>query len=304
MLRFGIGIVVILGAALLTQVGTDPSPPAPANFSSLPLQQLSSDQLDRHLRYLAATEPDPATRLVRLAHQAIGTPYQAGVLGEGMYDSFDTRPMASLEAVDSASFVSQTLAMAVSPDYSTFFLVLQRLRYADGQVSTATRNHNLVADWARGNGWLLEDITPQLGGAMAWIPLHEIVRRSEYLSSQYGIQSIVPDEKFIDAFIPRVYLLKVLDELRPGDVAMAIIGDDRQQHCVEMGIIASDPSNVDQPLRLIHADAAAGVKEDAFRGWTWNRKDVLGFKFLRLRPEAPALAANEAAVMAGRVAVP
>jgi hypothetical protein len=279
------------------------SPQPPQDFSTSPLHTLSQAQLDQHLRYLSTAEPDPAARLQRLAEQSIGQPFQANTLGEGTYDSHDARPLYALDRSDSASFVEQTLAMAVAPDFEAFFLTLQRLRYKDGQVSTATRNHNLLADWSKNNGWLLDDITEQLAGGMAWVPVHQIVRRKAFLQQQYGVTADVPDEKFVDSCIPRVYLHKVLAELRPGDVILVITGNDRQQFCTEMGILLDEPSGGDYRHRLVQSQAPA-VRKRIFRWTVWQRKEIMGFKFLRLRADAVTAAAQQANEMRTRIALP
>jgi hypothetical protein len=196
-------------------------------------------------------------RLRRVAERTIGRPHQADALGEGNLDSHDPRPLFALDRGDARSFVEQSLAMALSPDFPSFWLLLQRLRYRDGAISTANRNHNLVADWAPNNRWLLEDITPQLAEGMAWIPLHQIVRRHAMLLERYDLDVAVPDEKFIDAFIPRVYLSKVLPELRSGDVVLVITGNDRQQFCEEMGLIFSKPEHDQRPADQRNPSATA-----------------------------------------------
>jgi hypothetical protein len=267
----------------------------------MPLYQLSDVQLDQHLRFLAANEPDAPRRLVRLAEHSLGQPHAERPLGEGLYDPADPAPLYDLARSSSKSFVEQTLAMAMAPDFETFFMVLQRLRYRGGQVSTATRNHNLLTDTARNNGWLLDDVTEDLAGGMAWIPVHQIVRRGEFLQSEYGIFAAVPDEKFIGSFIPRVYLHKVLDELRDGDIVLLLTGNDRQQFSEEISILRIDLTDAERPHRLIRS-ADRGVEQEILGRLVYLRKDILGIKVLRLKPDAANLAAAEANMMRTRIA--
>ncbi len=273
------------------------------DHSDVPVHQLSRTQLDEHLRFWAADTPDPVARLRRFAEQTIGQPYGGDPLGEGTYDAHDPRPLFALDRSDTRSFVEQTLAMAVAPDFATFFLVLQRLRYKDGQVTTAARNHNLLADWPRNNAWLLEDITDRLAGRMAWVPAHQVVRRKAFLKERFGIDVDLPDEKFIGPCIPRLYLHKVLPELRPGDVVLVITGDDRQQYCREMGVLLEEPADTHRPLRLVQSRAPA-VEKTILLKTVWERKEILGFKFLRLRADAVGAAAAQAESMRTRVTVP
>lgn len=291
--------VLIAGYALL-QTG-DPQPAR--DFGATPLHELSDAQLDQHLRFLAPSEPDAPTRLVRLAQHALGQPHADRPLGEAIYDPADSNPLYDLSRSSSKSFVEQTLAMAVAPDFEIFFMVLQRLRYQDGHVSTAARNHNLLSDWAQNNAWLLDDVTEQLAAGMAWIPAHQIVRRSEFLRTEYDISVAVPDEKFIGSFIPRMYLHKVLDELRDGDIVLLLTGDDRQQFSEEIAILRIHPADTERPHRLIRSTGQA-VEQEILGRLVYLRKDILGIKVLRLKTDAADRAAAEADVMRTRISAP
>ena len=54
--------------------------------------------------------------------------------------------------------------MALSHNWPGFMQMLQRIRYRDGQLGVATRNHYTEADWNISNRWLVEDITAELAG--------------------------------------------------------------------------------------------------------------------------------------------
>jgi len=291
MSRLVAAVAVIAVGFALTQLPDPPAPPQ--DLSATPLYQLSETQLDQHLRFLAASEPDPVRRLARLAEQAIGQPHEPAVLGEGPYDPADARPMYAIDRADNTSFVEQTLAMAVASDFESFFLVLQALRYKGGRVSTATRNHNLLADWPGNAQFLLDDLTESLAGGMAWVPVHQIVQRKAFLQQRFHLAADVPDEKFTGTCIPRVYLYKVLPELRAGDVVLVITGNDRQQFCQEIGLMLHEPADAEKPLRLLESLAPAAAKT-VFRDTVIARKDILGFKFLRLRGDAVTAAAAQA----------
>jgi len=305
MLRLAIALIVVAAGAAIVQFAASSAPPvsSSADCTGTPLYELSAAQLDQHLRFLASAEPDPAVRLCRLAEQNRRQPYQGHALGGGPYDAADPRPLYALRYGDTASFVEQLLAMSVTSDFESFFLVLQRLRYRDGQVSTATRNHNLLADWPGNNAWLLDDITERLAGGTAWIPVHQVVRRQAFLRERYGITAEMPDEKFVGSCIPRVYLYKVLPELRAGDVVLFITGNSTEQFCTEMGIVLMEPSDTQRPLRLIQS-RPSGVEKTIFRKTVWLRKEIMGFKFLRLRADAAEAAAGAAAEMRGRLSIP
>lgn len=266
------------------------------------LAAATAAQLDSYLPRLFDNEPDPAKRLAAIAAATMGQRYAESPLGEGTYDSRDPKPLYALDRSDSRSFVEQALAMAVSRDFGAFFLILQRLRYIDGQVSTTQRHHNLLADWAPRNAWLLSNVTRECSEGMAWVPSHQVVRRARFLQDRFNITTDIPDEKFIGDFIPRCFAVQALDDLRGGDVVLLITGDDRQQFCTELGILLKDPTAAN-PFDIVHSQPPAVVKEP-FRGMLYHRKEILGFQVLRLRPDAVDLARAEVTRLAGQIAVP
>lgn len=291
---------VVIGVAL-TQT-QDPGTPNPA-AEDTPVYEMTPSEFDAWLQSLAASEPQITARLQVAALKTVGQPHVADALGEGEYDAADPRPTYALEQSDSASFVSQTLAMALAPDQAGFVALVHRLRYAGGQVATATRNHNILTDWARNNAWLLDDITDQLANGTAWVPVHQVVRKADFLQARYSIASSVPPEKFIGSCIPRVYLGKVLSELTTGDVVLLITGNDRQQYCEEAGVLLVDSSTQPPTLRLVRS-CDPQVRQDDFRGLVWNRKDIMGFEFLRLRADAAVAAAAQIQAMQGTTVTP
>ncbi len=237
------------------------------------LAAATAAQLDSYLPRLFDNEPDPAKRLAAIAAATMGQRYAESPLGEGTYDSRDPKPLYALDRSDSRSFVEQALAMAVSRDFGAFFLILQRLRYIDGQVSTTQRHHNLLADWAPRNAWLLSNVTRECSEGMAWVPSHQVVRRARFLQDRFNITTDIPDEKFIGDFIPRCFAVQALDDLRGGDVVLLITGDDRQQFCTELGILLKDPTAANRSTSFTRSrrpssrSPSAGCSTTARRSW-------------------------------------
>jgi len=286
---FGLGWPVLAQAQIAT----------PQAGSTVKIHQLSRPQLDSYLAQLASTEPDPVKRLGHLAEATVGQMHQAKPLGEGSFDSHDPKPLYALDKSDTTTFVEQTLAMAVTSNAADFNRVLQRIRYKDGVIATAGRNHNLLADWVKNNAWLLNDVSGGLWGEMAWIPAHQIVKRKTFLKDNFDINTDIPDEKFIGTFVPRCFLHKALADVRDGDIVLVITGNDRQQFCTEMGIMRIDSADVENPWRIVYS-IAPQVTKDKFRKVIW-RKDTLGFKFLRLRSDAVSVSREAAQTMAQRL---
>jgi hypothetical protein len=239
-------------------------------------------RLDAGLRALAIAESDPGKRLALWAAANVGQPYAASEPAAERTEADANTVGWRLGASDERQFVEQLCALAVAPDLPAATNILRRLRYREGAVALPGLNQNLTADWARNNTWLLEDITSKLGGAMAWIPLHQVVLRRELLLTRYGVEANIPPEKFIGAFVLRAYLYKVWDELQSGDVAIAITGNDRQQTGADIGILVRDAGGA---LKFVHAIPPAAAIEE-FRPFTAAHKEIIGYQFLRFRADA------------------
>ncbi|HVT29971.1 MAG TPA: N-acetylmuramoyl-L-alanine amidase-like domain-containing protein, partial [Lacipirellulaceae bacterium] len=135
-----------------------------AKLVDKPLYKCSEGEVDKYLRFLSATEPNLRTRVVQLARKNIGQPYELFLLGEMPFETYDPQPIYCLSKSDCLVFTEHTYAMALSHDWPSFMRMLQRIRYRDGQLGVATRNHYTEADWNISNRWLVKDITKELAG--------------------------------------------------------------------------------------------------------------------------------------------
>ena len=138
-----------------------------AKLVDKPLYKFTEAEVDKYLKFLSATEPDLRKRIVHLARKNIGQPYELYLLGEMPFEPYDPQPIYCLGKSDCLVFTEHTYAMALSHNWPSFMKMLQRIRYRDGQLGVATRNHYTEADWNISNGWLVEDITAKLAGDTA-----------------------------------------------------------------------------------------------------------------------------------------
>ena len=146
----------------IKRAGLDPDEIRP--LLDKPLYKFTEAEVDLYLRYLQASEPDLRRRIVHLARKNIGQPYELYLLGEMPFEPYDPQPLYCLGKSDCVVFTEHTYAMALSDDWPSFMTMLQRIRYRDGQIGVATRNHYTEADWNVSNGWLVHDITSRVGG--------------------------------------------------------------------------------------------------------------------------------------------
>tara|TARA_R110001592_G_scaffold14630_1_gene65249 strand:- start:2047 stop:2853 length:807 start_codon:yes stop_codon:yes gene_type:complete len=141
--------MTMLGVLLISLVGGTVYDKAPAD-------------VDAYLQALTTTEPTFVERFTHVVKDAVGTPYADGPLGEGPQGTYDTDPLMDLSRVDCVTFVEQSVALATAGDTHEAEAKLQLLRYADGQIDFATRNHFMLVDWIPNNPWCL-DTTATLG---------------------------------------------------------------------------------------------------------------------------------------------
>jgi len=132
------------------------------------LSDLSASELDAYVADLASREPAFGDRLVSVVRFALGTPYAGGPLGEGPNGRYDTDPLVDYSRVDCVTFVEQSIALAASSSTAEAFEKLQRIRYREGQIAFENRNHFMVADWLRHNGFC-SDVTESLGVPVAHV---------------------------------------------------------------------------------------------------------------------------------------
>src|SRR5437868_6898120 len=165
-----------------------------AELVDKPLYEFTEVEVDTYLRFLSATEPDLRKRILHLARKNIGQPYELYLLGEMPFEPYDPQPIYCLGKSDCLVFTEHTYAMALSHNWPSFMRLLQRIRYRDGQLGVATRNHYTEADWNVSNRWLVEDITKRLAGDTA-VKFHEAINRTKFFKDRYKLDIKVPIEQ-------------------------------------------------------------------------------------------------------------
>ncbi len=264
-----------------------------------PLYQFNEAETGRYLAYLQTAEPDLRKRIVHLARKNIGQPYEIYLLGEMPFETYDPQPLYCLGKSDCLVFTEHVYAMALSRDWTGFIRLLQRIRYRDGHLGVATRNHYTEADWNISNRWLVRDLTAELAGPRA-TPFAQTIDRSKFLLARYGLKTSLPVEDHRDSFIPLDALALALPHLRDGDfvnVVRASIKPGGHANTEvyggnawvgHTGLIAHGP---DGTVHLIHS-AEPAVREEPIAEFIARsaktaaapgaKQSLVGFKFLRL----------------------
>lgn len=299
----------------LSLLATAPAPlpaaaPAPAAEAAQnkppagkPLYQFTEAEVGPYLEHLQETEPDLRQRVVTLARQNLGQPYELYLLGEMPFETYDPQPIYSLAKSDCLVFAEHTLAMALSRDWSGFMRLLQRIRYRDGHLGVATRNHFTEADWNPSNRWLVRDITGEIPGGRP-VKFSERIDRSRFLLKRYGLKTSLPVEDHHDAYLPFAEVALAAPQLRDGDVINVVRGIVKPGAPVDatfggsawVGHVGLVAHGADGSLHIIHS-AEPQVREETIAQFiaretahlaerdAAGRPRLLGFKFLRLEDD-------------------
>ncbi len=118
------------------------------NISNYYPEKYDSEISLLYQNYKSNNVPD---RISYFSQFFINKPYVLGSLGEGKQGKFDQSPLYRTDAFDCMTYVSNVLALSLAQDLSSFKKIIKQVRYRDGKVSYATRNHFASIDWNPSN---------------------------------------------------------------------------------------------------------------------------------------------------------
>ncbi|WP_036169216.1 N-acetylmuramoyl-L-alanine amidase-like domain-containing protein [Massilia sp. 9096] len=260
-----------------------------------PLYQMQPLEAGRYIAWQHDAEPDLRKRIAAIARKNIGQPYRLNLLGEFPYQIHDELPMFSLDHSDCTVFVEHTYAMALSQSWDEFFWMLQRIRYRDGIVGVATRNHYTEADWNVANRWLVTDASFDLAGPTG--PSYTMtVDRATFLKTRHHTDADIPVETSRQAYVPKAQASAAINQMREGDsvnvvsllsdgktmvthVGLVVLGANGERHFLH----SSEPAVREEPLDSFIARTEA--REERNRQAGKKGSTLLGFKFLRLNDD-------------------
>lgn len=181
--------------------------------------------------------------------------------------------------------------------------MLQRIRYRDGHIGVATRNHYTEADWNLSNRWLVREITGELAAGTA-VKFSQRIDRSKFLLGRYKLKTSFPNQERSDAYLPYAEIGRAAPQLRDGDFINVVRGVVKPGTPVNdtfggnawvghVGLVAHGP---DGTLHIIHS-AEPAVREETMAQFIaretahnaerdrTGKARLLGFKFLRLQDD-------------------
>ncbi|MDQ1923296.1 N-acetylmuramoyl-L-alanine amidase-like domain-containing protein [Massilia pseudoviolaceinigra] len=303
-------------------VAAAPLAPAAPPFDLATLQrkqiyQMTPAEVGRYIAYMHTAEPDLRKRIAAIGRKNIGQPYVLNLLGEYPYELHDNLPMFSLQASDCVVFAEHTYAMALSQSWEEFFWMLQRIRYKDGVIGVATRNHYTEVDWNINNAWLVSDVSALLAGTDG--PVYDMkIDRTAFLKMRHNTASNIPVQLSQEAYVTKDKVASVVGQLQDGDLVNVISTRGGKFWASHVGFIVVDAYG----QRNFLNSAEPQVREESFEAFFArtaareersgkNGQKLAGFKFLRLndhivvppaapqpRPGAPVAAAVKATATA------
>lgn len=270
------------------------APGAAASLDSILHKQIfrmTPPEAGRYVAWVHQAEPDLRKRIAAIARKNIGQPYKLNLLGEYPFEVHDDLPMFSLDHSDCVVFVEHTYAMALSQSWKEFFWMLQRIRYRDGVIGVATRNHYTEMDWNVANRWLVTDISAELAGAAG--PSYAMtIDRARFLRTRHHTEADIPVESSRQAYVAKEQVAVIAAQLREGDfvnvistrdgeywashVGLVVLGPDGARHFLH----SSEPQVREETFESYIARAAAREERNRLEGK--NGQKLAGFKFLRL----------------------
>lgn len=275
-------------------------------LTTTPLYKMSEREMSGYIGWLQESEPSLPKRVMHLARKNIGQPYELYLLGESPAEVVDPQPLYDLKKSDCVVYAEHTYAMALAPDWPTFFRTLQRIRYVDGRIGVTTRNHYTEADWTVNNEWLVRDVTAEVAGeTIAEYPL--TVNRKAFFKSRYALTTDYEKQKLTVTYVPLSAMDSAMPLLQDGDFVNVVVGpkDNASAYVTHVGLIGIGPDGItrdfvhstppevrEEPLsayierslkRAAKAEHKARGKKDA--------KPIMhlkGFRFFRLQDDPMA----------------
>jgi len=251
------------------------------------LGELSVEELDSLIGRISKSKMSNAEKIVYYSGRFLGTPYELFCQGDGPYARYDTAPLMNFKQINCMTYCEQVLALALSSHYEEMFNVLQHIRYRNGIIGMATRNHYTMADWLQENSWCLEDITEKVGPEY-YKRLTRIISHKKFFAQKgiTDIKDVLPDRRVTISYIPLADLTKIIYRLHSGDI-VALIQDKPGIFSDHMLLIYKDEKG---RTFFRHATMATGTTldvpyEEYVSGLKKSKKKYLGMSFMRVRED-------------------
>jgi hypothetical protein len=250
-------------------------------------QPPSNVQIEDKLRRVHFQAASLMQRVEAVSELFLGTPYKLGPLGEGPDGEFDRDPLIRFDAFDCTTFVETVMALSLESDLSSAARTLQRIRYEDGHIGYATRNHFVERDWVPNNirAGYLRDVTLEVAGRDA-VEVSKVVSKREWylhkslvnfegqFSEEYKQRSLsklqalgeqFPDERAALTVLPIRALAGALPRIPSGTIANLVRTDKRGIDTIVSHQVLLIKKNEGWYVR--HASTGKMVEDDSIVGY-------------------------------------
>jgi len=133
----------------------------------------------------ATSTQSMATRIEAISAKYLGAPYKLDPLGEGVNGAIDRDPLIRFDVFDCQTYVETVIAEARASGAEPVADELRAIRYQDGVVDFARRNHFPDADWIPHNVALgiVTDISATVAGTWPLKVARTHITRRAWLAS-------------------------------------------------------------------------------------------------------------------------
>ncbi len=201
------------------------------------LGDYSISELDNLIRETSAKQISNADKIVLYSELLVGTTYVLECLADGPYAKYEQGPLFNLKQLNCMTYCEHVLALALSSHYEEMFNVLQHIRYRNGIIGMATRNHYTMADWGPNNQWCLEDVSQKVGQKHAKPVTRTISHKQFFADIKYTDSlEVVPDRSLTIYYVVINNITDCVDRLNSGDI-VSIIQDRPGIFSAHMGLI-------------------------------------------------------------------
>ncbi|MBI4678544.1 MAG: DUF1460 domain-containing protein [Elusimicrobia bacterium] len=215
--------------------------------SAYHFNKMKEDRIASALANIHRRNPGLDARIAAVSGAFVGTPYKLGPLGEGGTGEFDRDPLYSFRQADCTTFVETVMALSLEPELGKALAdTLRRIRYEDGKVGYAARNHFTEVDWIPNNAaaGFLADITEAVAGGKTRYAAKTISKRDWYahktlddiqgfgsapaaekeakLKALQALGKDLPDQEVRLPYVPVEALAEALPRIPSGTVANVV----------------------------------------------------------------------------------
>lgn len=272
----------VLVATQVRAVACRETPCGPSPNATVRYEPPSNARIQDELRRIHRQTASLPQRLEAISALLLGARYKLGPLGEGPDGEFDREPLIRFDAFDCTTFIETVMALSLNSDLDAATLTLQRVRYRDGHIDYAWRNHFIELDWVPNNvrAGYLRDITAEVAGPNA-VKVHKTISKRDWyrrkpldgleggftaeekqrlVSKLRNLGKQLPDQRATMTVLPIKMLPQALALIPSGTIANLVHADRRDRGTLVSHQVFLIRKSDGWYVR--HAAAGKGVEDD------------------------------------------